>query len=121
MFILWVTLKVKPEGREEFVNAITENAKLSVRDEEGCYRFDIVELGGGSNESNQLNHFAFYEVYRDREAFEKHQATPHFLAYKNISAGLVVPDNQTDQTGVSGQLLASFGKAVQPGLLGWAR
>lgn len=118
MFILWVTLKVKPEGREEFVKAITENARLSVRDEEGCFRFDVVELGEGSNQSNQ---FAFYEVYRDREAFKRHQTTPHFLAYEDIFAGLVVPDKRTDRTGVRGQLLASFGKAVQPGLLVWTR
>lgn len=114
MFTLWVTLKVKPEGRDEFLKAVTENAKLSVRDEQGCYRFDVVELREGSNQSDQ---FAFYEVYRDAEAFEKHMKTPHFLAYKDISADVVILDNQTDQSDVRGQLLASFYKADQPGLV----
>ena len=48
MFSLWVTLEITPEGREEFLEAIAINARASVRDEEGCYRFDVIELGAGS-------------------------------------------------------------------------
>ncbi|MFJ5696431.1 putative quinol monooxygenase [Arthrobacter sp. NPDC093125] len=100
MFSLWVTLEVKPEGREEFLEAIAENAQRSVQDEPGCYRFDVVESGARSNR------FAFYEVYRDRAAFEEeHLSAPHFLAYREVSARLVVPGSQAE---VGGHLLASF-------------
>lgn len=100
MFSLWVTLEVKPEGREEFLDAITENARLSVQDEAGCHRFDVVELGEGSNR------FALYEVYRDRAAFEQeHLSTRHFLAYRQIAGRVVVPGSQSD---VGGPLVASF-------------
>ncbi|MEY9776305.1 putative quinol monooxygenase [Arthrobacter sp. MW3 TE3886] len=107
MFSLWVTLEVKPEGREEFLDAIAENARLSVQNEPGCYRFDVIELGEGSNL------FAFYEVYRDRAAFEReHLTAPHFLAYRAISARVVVPGSQSD---IGGHLLTSFDAADQPG------
>jgi len=101
VFSLWVTLEVTPEGREEFLDAIAENARLSVQDEAGCYRFDVIELGEGSNL------FAFYEVYRDREAFAKdHLDAPHFLSYKAVAARVVVPESQVNAEGV---LLKSFG------------
>lgn len=107
MFSLWVTLDVKPEGREEFLDAIAENARLSVQDETGCHRFDVIELGEGSNR------FAFYEVYRDRAAFEEeHLRAPHFLAYREISARLIVPGSQGE---FSGRLLASFDEMPQAG------
>jgi quinol monooxygenase YgiN len=107
VFSLWVTLEVIPEAREEFLDAITENARLSVQDEPGCHRFDVVELGEGSNR------FAFYEVYRDRAAFDKeHLTAPHFLAYREISARVVVPGSQSD---IGGPLLRSFGAAGQAG------
>ena len=107
MFSLWVTLEVIPEAREEFLDAITENARLSVQDEPGCHRFDVIELAEGSNR------FAFYEVYRDRAAFEEeHLSAPHFLAYREISARLVVPGSQAD---TGGRLLASFDGSPRPG------
>ena len=98
MFSLWVTLEVTPEGREEFLEAIAVNARASVRDEEGCYRFDVVELGS--------NRFAFYEVYRDEAAFElEHKKAPHYFTYRDVSARVVVPGSQVN---VSGELLNTF-------------
>ncbi|MEQ7739968.1 putative quinol monooxygenase, partial [Escherichia coli] len=101
MYSLWVTLDVKPEGREEFLKAIRDNAQASVRDEPGCLRFDILELDTGANR------FAFYEIYRDRAAFERdHLSAPHFLAYREVATRTVVPGSQKD---IGGPLVASFG------------
>lgn len=100
MFSLWVTLEVKPEEREEFLEATAINARASVRDEEGCYRFDVIEVGTGTNR------FAFYEVYRDEAAFEnEHKKAPHYFTYRNVSARVVVPGSQVN---VSGELLKTF-------------
>ncbi|SEJ83197.1 Quinol monooxygenase YgiN [Arthrobacter sp. yr096] len=100
MYSLWVTLEVQPEGRKEFLEAITRNAESSVRDEDGCLRFDVIELGDGTNT------FAFYEVYTDRAAFEEeHLKTQHFLAYKVISTRVVVPGSQRE---TGGPMIASF-------------
>lgn len=101
MFSLWVTLEVTPGGREEFLAAIAENARASVRDEEGCYRFDVIELGDVGS-----NRFAFYEVYRDKDAFEnEHKRAPHYFTYRDVSARVVVPGSQVN---VGGGLLNTF-------------
>lgn len=101
MFSLWVTLEVTPEGREEFLAAIAENSRASVRDEEGCHRFDVIELGDAGS-----NRFAFYEVYRDKDAFEsEHKQAPHYFAYRDVSARVVVPGSQVN---VGGGLLTTF-------------
>ncbi|MFJ4169646.1 putative quinol monooxygenase [Paenarthrobacter sp. NPDC089714] len=101
MYSLWVTLDVMPAHRGEFLAAIAENARASVRDEQGCFRFDVVELGEAGS-----NHFAFYEVYRDREAFEQeHKNAPHYFAYRDVSARVVVPGSQVN---VGGELHNTF-------------
>ena len=103
MFSLWVTLEVLPEGRAEFLAAIAENARASVADEAGCFRFDVMELGKGSNR------FAFYELYRDRNAFEnEHKQAPHYFAFRDVAARVVVPGSQVN---VTGTLLNSFAEA----------
>ncbi|QDG88181.1 putative quinol monooxygenase [Pseudarthrobacter sp. NIBRBAC000502770] len=101
MFSLWVTLEVTAEGREEFLAAIAENARASVRDELGCYRFDVIELGEAGS-----NRFAFYEVYRDKDAFEnEHKQAGHYFTYRDIAARVVVPGSQVN---VGGQLQNTF-------------
>ncbi|WP_104046129.1 putative quinol monooxygenase [Arthrobacter sp. ZGTC412] len=103
MFSLWVTLEIKPEGRGEFLEAITRNAARSVSNEPGCHRFDVIELGEGTN------HFAFYEVYRDQAAFEQeHLTAAHFLEYREVASRVVVTGSQRD---IGGPLLKSFDQA----------
>lgn len=96
MFTLWVQLQVKSECRDEFLKAIHVNAEATVRDEPGCYRFDVIEVGGVGS-----NRFAFYEIYRDEDAFElQHKQAPHYREYKEISARVVVPGSQVNTAGV---------------------
>ena len=75
MFSLIVTIKAKAEHREEFIEAMLENARSSARDEPGCLRFDVVQDG---EDPNRLH---LYELYRDEAAFEAHRQTPHFLRW----------------------------------------
>lgn len=72
MFVLVVSLKVKPERREEFLKAAQEDSRGSRDDEADCFRFDVVE------DVAEPNHFFFYEVYRNEEALEAHRAAPHY-------------------------------------------
>lgn len=100
MYGVWVTVEVIQERRAEFLRAIADNARTSVQDEEGCLRFDVIELGDGSNR------FGFYELYRDEEAFRSsHLQTPHYFAYRDLVQGMLVPGSQTL---VGGDVLNSF-------------
>lgn len=94
MYVLWVTLQVQPENRQEFLDAITANAAASVRNEPGCLGFDVIEL------DRQENRFAFYETYTAREAFEiGHKQAPHFLAWREVAAKVLVPGSQVNTFG----------------------
>ena len=72
MFVLFVTIKMKPEHREEYLAEMLLNAKGAREDEPGCLRFDVVQ------DSQDENTIHLYEVYKDEAAFAEHQAAPHF-------------------------------------------
>ncbi len=72
MLSILVTINIKPGCIEEFTQASFGDAQGSVRDEPGCFRFDI------NQDLENQNRFYLYEVYRDAAAFEAHRETPHF-------------------------------------------
>ena len=79
MHILFVTIKMKPEHREEYMAEMLLNAKGAQQDEPGCLRFDVVV------DSQDLNTIHLYEVYKDEAAFADHQAAPHFLRMRETT------------------------------------
>jgi autoinducer 2-degrading protein len=79
MYVLIVSARVKPEQRGRFLEAIEENAVISVRDEPGCLRFDVVRDG------DDPDHYLCYEVYRDEEAFRAHRASDHFARWREAA------------------------------------
>lgn len=94
LFALWVTLRVHPEGRAEFLTAIEENARASVREEPGCLRFEVIEL------DRDENRFAFFELYRDEDAFHReHKRAPHFAAWRAVADRVLVRGSQINTFG----------------------
>lgn len=75
MVILQVTVQVKPEHVNEFLEVVRYDAEHSEKDEPGCLRFDVIR------DNEDQNRFYFYEVYRDEAALEAHRQTPHFKLY----------------------------------------
>jgi quinol monooxygenase YgiN len=73
MFIVLVSVHVKPEYIEAFRQATIENASNSVR-EPGIAQFDVLQ------QSDDPSRFMLYEVYRSAEAPAQHRETAH---YKN--------------------------------------
>jgi autoinducer 2-degrading protein len=71
MFVLSVSIHVKPEHVEGFIAATLENARGS-RSEPGNLRYDMLR------DTDDPNHFLLYEVYRDAEALAAHRETPHY-------------------------------------------
>jgi autoinducer 2-degrading protein len=79
MHAIFVTVKVKPEQRERFLEVIEYDAIHSVQDEPGCVDFNVLQ------DPSDPDTYYFYEVYRDEEAMAAHRATPHFARWNEAS------------------------------------
>ena len=82
-YIIVVDFRVRPGQMAAFRTLIDENARASVRDEEGCSRFDVCA------DRKDPNRILLYEIYDDRAAFDVHLKTPHFAVFNEKSAPLV--------------------------------
>ena len=80
MISIFVTLKVKPGYMDRFLEASLGDAKGSVGNEPGCFRFDILR------DDNEPNVAHFYEVYEDQAAIEAHRRMPHYLQWRETVA-----------------------------------
>ena len=72
---IWVKVKVKPEGREQFLQAIEVDCLGSERDEPGCLRFNVLQ-----DDNDDLTYY-FYEVYADEAALDAHREAPHYAVW----------------------------------------
>jgi len=75
MYVVCVTIHVKPENTEEFIQATLKNAR-STRNEPGNLRFDVL------NATDDPNRFFLYECYKTPEDFSAHQQTKHYLDWR---------------------------------------
>lgn len=74
-----IKVRIKPEKRERFLQAIEHDALHSESDEPGCLRFNVLQ------DTKDPNVYFFYEVYKDQAAVESHRATPHFEMWSEAS------------------------------------
>lgn len=79
MYVVSVTVFVKPEHREPFIEATLANAR-GTRQEAGNVRFDV------SQSIDDENRFLLYEVYTDASGFQSHQQTAHYLTWRETVA-----------------------------------
>lgn len=86
MLAIFVTIKVKPGKMEEFVEASLGDARGSVGDEPGCYRFDVLQ------DPSDPNTAYLYEIYADDAARESHRTMAHYLKWRESVADLVDGD-----------------------------
>jgi quinol monooxygenase YgiN len=89
-FVILVEFDLRPEGSERFLDLVRENAAASLRDEEGCERFDVLVPASGPNK------VVLYEIYRDRAAFDLHLRTPHFAEFDSATRSIVVAKGVTE-------------------------
>jgi quinol monooxygenase YgiN len=73
-FVLVVSIRIKPENVEKFMQGLFANASAA-RKEPGCEQFDVLV------DPKDKTKVMLYEVYNDEKAFEAHQQTPHFKSY----------------------------------------
>ena len=79
MRALVVTIQVKPEHKEAFMEAMLDDARGSVGNEPGCLRFDVLQ------DTEDPNRIHLYEVYRDEAAIEAHRQAPHYLKWRETT------------------------------------
>lgn len=77
-----VSFTMKPGARGTFLALVNDNAATSVREEPGCFRFDVMTTIDGDE-------VLLYEIYADAAAFERHLATAHFKSFDAATRDLV--------------------------------
>jgi (4S)-4-hydroxy-5-phosphonooxypentane-2,3-dione isomerase len=87
MFVVAVTVWVKPDSVSQFITATLDNAR-NTRQEPGNLRFDV------SQGEDDPARFLLYEVYRRKDDFTAHQQTPHYLRWKQTVADWMAQPRQ---------------------------
>lgn len=87
MYVVAVTIFVKPEFADRFREATLDNARGS-RQEPGNLRFDVLQA------EDDPNRFLLYEAYKTRDDFAKHQATAHYTRWKQTVADWMAQPRQ---------------------------
>lgn len=89
MLAMWVKVRVKPDQRQRFLDAIEVDALGSEKDEPGCFRFNVLQ------DAADENTYYFYEVYQDQAALEVHRAAPHYQVWREVADVLDGPAQAT--------------------------
>ena len=76
-------LEIDPGTIETYRALLTEEIEASIALEDGVLSLNAVSIRDHPNKIRIL------EVYANREAYEAHLQTPHFLKYKNETSGMV--------------------------------
>ncbi len=113
MHAIFVTIKIKPGFAEQFREASFGDSQGSVRDEPGCFRFDILE------DKTDPNKFYLYEVYEDEDAhMTAHRNAPHYKKWRETVQDWF--DGDTQAIPMNTVFPSDDGwRAQKPGLLNW--
>ena len=88
-------IEVYPEHLEEYMKYAAEVGEVSLRTEPGVLTMYAV------SEKDNPCHVTILETYANREAYEKHIASPHFRKYKEATLHMVKSLTLSDQTPVN--------------------
>jgi autoinducer 2-degrading protein len=105
MIAMWVKVRIKPDQRQRFLQAIEVDALGSEGDEPGCLRFNVLQ------DAQDANVYYFYEVYEDQAALEKHRTMPHYAVWRGAADTLDGPAEPTRCTTVFPAARPYWGKA----------
>lgn len=83
-------LEIDPAQLDNYIALLTEEIEASVEKEPGVMMLHAVSVKDAPEKVRIL------EVYANRQAYEAHIQTPHFLKYKTLTAGMVRALNLVD-------------------------
>ncbi|MDJ0859117.1 MAG: putative quinol monooxygenase [Dinoroseobacter sp.] len=90
MYAVTVTFGLRPGGAEEFMPKVLQNARTSLLEEPGCMRFDVC------TDTARPDSVFLYELYYNREMFDRHLASKHYEAFsKDVEDLVIEKDVQT--------------------------
>jgi len=75
MYVVCVTVFIRPEFMQRFIQATLANARTT-RKEAGNARFDVLQC------TDDPKRFLLYEAYQSKEDFTAHQQTEHYVLWK---------------------------------------
>jgi len=87
MYVVAVTVFVKPDSVDPFIQATLENARQT-RTEPGNVRFDVLQA------ADDPQRFLLYEAYHNQADFVSHQQTSHYLRWKETVAAYMAQPRQ---------------------------
>lgn len=109
MMIRIAEIEVQPEHLEAYKAILQEEAEASVRLEEG-----VIAIFPMFQEENPTS-VRILEIYQDKEAYEMHLQTPHFLHYKNNTLHMVQSLKLVEMEALDpGSMFLIFEKLAQP-------
>ena len=90
MYVVHVSVRVKPGCEEAFRAATLENARKSLK-EPGVARFDVLRLAG------EPERFLLAEVYRTEADAGRHKETPHYAAWRDAVADMMAVPRSSEK------------------------
>ncbi len=82
MYIVQVSVEVKSDRVQDFIDATLLNARESVK-ETGISKFDVLQ------DRENPHRFLLNEVYRTSEDPARHKQTPHYQQWKDVVAEMM--------------------------------
>ncbi len=76
MLVIQVNMQIKPEFRQQYIDAMLDNARGSQETEPGCLLFSVIQ------DETDPNRLRLFEVYRDAAAFDAHRQASHYLKWR---------------------------------------
>ncbi|MEO9892194.1 antibiotic biosynthesis monooxygenase [Aurantibacter sp.] len=83
MMVRIAEVEIAPEYLEEYMGILKEESEASVRMEEG-----VISIFPMYEKDNKRS-IRILEIYADKEAYELHINTPHFIKYKTSTVKMV--------------------------------
>lgn len=83
MYVVTVLFELNTNEYERFLPLMIENANTSREEEAGCQQFDVCV------DPQNINSVFLYEVYDDRQAFDRHLTMPHFQRFDAETATMI--------------------------------
>ena len=88
MFVVSVSIWVRTDCVDDFIEATLDNAHNTRREPENV-RFDVLRA------ADDPFRFQLYEVYKSPEGFTAHQQTEHYARWKSAVTGMMAQPRQS--------------------------